>query len=185
MSQTLTEIFAEIGHFGSDIGCNDKGSNHHYLEDYDKLFKPYQSGCSILEIGLALGDSIKLWDRYFENSKIIGIDISVVFQPPPEGYKNDVTIIEADATRPEFLEHIKNVMFDIVVDDGSHLGEDQVAAFELLKSKMNSGGIYIIEDILNIGLSRALFQSLHRNCEVYDFSPISETFADCFILYKF
>lgn len=181
--QTLQEIFNEIGHFGSDIGCNDKGSNHHYLEDYDKLFKPYQKGCSILEIGLALGDSIKLWDRYFTNSKIFGIDITLVFQPLE--YKNEVTLIEADATKPEFIEHIKDEMFDIVCDDADHQEASQVATFQLLKPKMKPGSIYIIEDILNIDLSRKKFMSLHDNCEVYDFRSISGTFADCFVLYRF
>lgn len=181
--QTLVEIFSEIGHFGSDIGCNDKGSNHHYLEDYDRLFKPYQNGCSILEIGLALGDSIKLWDMYFENSKIFGVDITLVFQP--SDYKNKVKLIEADATKPEFLDHIKNDSFSIVIDDGSHMEKDQITTFNLLKPKMEKGGIYIIEDILNIDLSRERLMSLHDNCEIYDFRSVSGTFADCFVLYRF
>ena len=48
---TLQEIFKEIGHFGEDIGCNDKGSIHTYLETYDKLFEPFRHNCSFLEIG--------------------------------------------------------------------------------------------------------------------------------------
>ena len=71
MKQILVEIFNEIGHFGSDVGANDKNSTHTYLETYDRLFEPFRNGCNFLEIGLGGGDSIKLWDRYFENSKII------------------------------------------------------------------------------------------------------------------
>lgn len=184
MKQTLVEIFSEIGHFGSnDIGCNDKGSFHSYLESYDDLFKPFREGGTILEIGLALGDSIKLWDRYFQNAKIVGVDITLVFQPIQ--YKNEVILIEADATNPEFLEQIKGLKFDIVVEDSSHDEKDQVAIFELLKPKMNSGGIYIIEDILNLELSKERFQLLHDNCQILDFRPISGKFADCLILYRF
>jgi 8-demethyl-8-alpha-L-rhamnosyltetracenomycin-C 2'-O-methyltransferase len=181
--KTLTEIFAEFGHFGSDIGCNDKGSNHNYLKDYDKLFKPYQNGGSILEIGLAMGDSIKLWDRYFENATIVGADISVVFTLGE--YKNRVVVIQCDATKKGFLEPIKDFTFDIIVDDGSHMEADQIATFELLKHKMNPGGIYIIEDILAIEQNKSRFEALHDNCEVYDFRSISGTFADVFILYRF
>lgn len=181
--KTLQEIFKNIGHFGSDIGCNDKGSTHSYLESYDRLFSPYRSNCSFLEIGLAMGDSIKLMDEYFENSKIIGVDISVVFTPGT--YKNDVNIIEADATKAEFLELIKDKTFDIIIDDGSHMEEDQAKTFNLLKSRMNKGGIYIIEDILALDHNRNRFEALHDNCEIIDLRKIKGRFDDVLIIYRF
>lgn len=180
---TLTEIFNEIGNnTGKDIGCNDKGGLHTYLETYDRLFQPFQKGCRMLEIGLALGDSIKLWDRYFENSTIVGVDISIVFTP--EQYKNDVRIIEANATRPEFLDDIEYLSFDLVVDDGSHMENDQVATFELLKNKMNKGGIYIIEDILALDQNRKRFEKLHDNCEIIDMRHTGR-FDNVLIIYLF
>jgi len=180
--KTLKEIFAEIGHFGSDIGCNDKNSTHTYLETYDELFKPYQDGCNFMEIGLALGDSIKLFDEYFINSKIVGVDISVVF--PPKEYKNEVVIIEADATKESFLDHIKDNMFDIILDDGSHMEADQVATFNLLKSRMNPGGLYIIEDILSLDTNKEMFKSLHDNCTIFDMRD-NGRFDNVLIIYRF
>lgn len=180
--QTLTEIFNEIGHFGNDIGCNDKNSTHTYTETYDRLFEPFRNGCTFMEIGLALGDSIKLVDRYFENSIIVGVDISVVFTP--EQYSNDVRIIEADATKPEFLDRIENLSFDLVVDDGSHMENDQVATFELLKDKMNQGGIYIIEDILALDQNRKRFEKLHDNCQIIDMRQTGR-FDNVLIIYQF
>lgn len=181
--QTLTEIFNEIGHFGIDIGCNDKNSTHTYTETYDKLFEPYRGGCNFMEIGLALGDSIKLVDRYFENSMIVGVDISVVFTP--EQYKNDVQIIEADATKPEFLRHIGELEFDIIIDDASHMEQDQIASFELLKHRMKPGGLYIIEDILALDQNRHRFEALHDNCEIIDMRQVNGRFDNVLILYKF
>jgi hypothetical protein len=180
--QTLTEIFEGIGHFGKDIGCNDKNSTHTYTGTYDKLFEPFRFGCTFMEIGLALGDSIKLFDKYFENSKIIGVDISVVFTP--DKYQNDVRIIESDATKPEFLEHIKDYTFDIIIDDGSHMENDQIATFELLKTKMNIGGIYIVEDILAIDQNKHKFRALHNNCEVIDMRYTGR-FDNVLIIYRF
>lgn len=181
--RTLTAIFAEIGHFGSDIGCNDKGGTHTYLETYEKLFSSRRNGASVLEIGLALGDSIKLWDQYFENSKIIGVDISVVFTPLP--YRNDVNIIQADATKPEFIDLIRDDMFDIIIDDGSHMEADQIGTFELLKHKMKPGGVYIIEDILAIDQNRPKFQRLHPSFEVVDMRHINRRFDNVLIIYYF
>lgn len=171
MKQSLVEIFKEIGHFGSDIGCNDKGGQHSYLEVYDKLFEPYRNKSTILEIGLATGDSIKLWDRYFENSTIVGADISVVFNIkdlPMIDNGNTIHIIESDATNPEFLNQIRDYKFNIIIDDGSHVTSDQVDTFNLLRHKMTANGIYIIEDILALDIEREKYISLHPHCEIID-----------------
>jgi 23S rRNA U2552 (ribose-2'-O)-methylase RlmE/FtsJ len=179
----LQEIFNIIGHFGSDIGCNDKGSNHSYLETYEKILQPFKNGCTFLEIGLAMGDSINLFDCYFENSTIYGVDISVVFEP--KEYCNTVKIIKADATKLEVLTHLNDVKFDVVIDDGSHMEDDQVATFNLLKSQMNKGGIYIIEDILSLDTNRERFKSLHDNCEIIDLRKVKGRFDDVLIIYRF
>lgn len=177
--KTLTEIFDKIGnHTGKDIGCNDKGGIHTYLETYDKLFAPFQKGCTMMEIGLAMGDSLKLWDEYFTNSIIIGVDISIVFERAQ--YKNLVQIFCADATKE--LPVIGT--FDIIIDDGSHMEADQFKTFNLLKSKMNPGGIYIIEDILALDQNRHKFEALHTNCEVVDMRHTGR-FDNVLIIYRF
>ena len=184
MKQTLQEIFNEIGNLTeTDYGGNDKGGKiHTYLETYDRLFQPFQKGCTMLEIGLALGDSIKLWDRYFENSTIIGMDISVVFQP--EQYKNIVEIIEVDATSPKMLDYIEDNSLQIVVEDASHMEADSIKIFNLLKPKMAKGSIYIVEDILNLELSRKRFEALHSNCEIIDMRHTGR-FDNVLIIYQF
>lgn len=189
--KTLTEIFSEIGNnTGVDIGCNDKGGIHTYLETYDKLFAPFRNGCTIMEIGLAMGDSLKLWDEYFTRSHIIGVDISIVFQL--EGSKNNLTIIQGDATSPGLIKMInfetvgenRNITFDIVVDDGSHMEADQIKTFSLLKDKMNPGGVYIIEDILALDQNRHRFESLHYNCEIIDMRNTGRL-DNVLIIYRF
>lgn len=165
--KTLKEIFARIGnHSGVDIGCNDKDGIHTYVDTYDKLFAPFQKGCSFMEIGLAMGDSIDLFDEYFDNSEIVGVDISVVFTP--KNYKNDVAILEADATKANFLKDIEFKTFDIIIDDGSHMTQDQLDTFDLLKGKMNKGGIYVIEDLLALDIERHRYMRMHKNVEIID-----------------
>jgi len=183
MNKKLTEIFAEIGHFGDDIGCNDKGGIHTYLETYDRLFEPFRNGCTMLEIGLAMGDSIKLWDRYFENSKIIGVDISVVFEP--EQYKNEVEILELDATTPKILDYIDDNSLQIVVEDASHMEADSIKMFNHLKPKMAKGGLYFVEDVLNLNISKSNFKKLHDNIEIFDMRHINNRFDNVLILFKF
>lgn len=184
--ETLREIFEKYAHYGSDAGHADKGSTHSYIERYAELFSPYREGCTFMEIGLALGWSLKMWCEYFQNSTIVGVDISVVFNPfEIEKNGNNLFVLEADATKSEFLEHIKNQTFDLVVEDASHMENDQVSIFQLLKSKMNPGGIYVIEDILSLDQSAERFKSLHDNCKIIDLRSVKGRSDDVLIAYQF
>lgn len=181
---TLQEIFNEIGNLsGIDTGGNDKGGIHTYLETYDRLFEPFRNGCTMLEIGLATGDSIKLWDRYFEKSIIFGVDISIVF--PKQGYKNTVYILEADATKGSILKALAGHAFDIIIDDGDHQTASQLATFEILKRKMKKGGLYIIEDLLALDIERERYMALHENVEIIDMRHINGRFDNALCIIKF
>lgn len=180
--KTLVEIFSEIGHFGNDIGLNDKNSTHSYLEIYDRLFEPYRNNSTILEIGLAMGDSLKLWDTYFDNSTIVGVDVSIVFQRAE--YKNNVRIIQEDGTKPLLLEHLKEFMFDLVIDDGDHLTQSQVDTFNLLKPKMKKGSLYVIEDLLALDTERKTYEALYDSVEIIDLRHIKGRFDDALVLIR-
>lgn len=189
MKQTLQQIFNEIGNLtDQDHGENDKGGEiHTYLDTYDKLFEPFRNKSTILEIGLATGSSIKLWDRYFEESMIVGCDISVVFNPadlPTTDNCNAIHIIEADATKPEFLENIKNYEFNICIDDGDHQTQSQIKTFNLLKHKMKPGSLYIIEDLLALDVERERYLALHDNVEIVDMRQ-NGRFDNCLCIIRF
>lgn len=184
--ESLRDIFEKYAHYGSDAGHADKGSTHSYIEEYARLLHPYRVGCTFMEIGLALGWSLKMWCEYFEQSKIIGVDISVVFNYREiKQNSNKLFIFESDATKPEFLQHIRNQTFDVIIDDGSHIENDQVATFELLKGKMNKGGMYIIEDILALDQNRERFEALHDNCEIFDLRSNKNRFDDVLVCMYF
>jgi len=180
----LTEIFKEIGHFGNDIGCNDKGGTHSYLETYEREFVKFKDKCTIMELGMAMGDSMKLWGEYFsKDCTIVGVDLSVIFEL--KGFDNRFKFIACDCTKPELLNHIQDLTFDIIIDDGSHMENDQVDTFNLLKHKMNPGGVYIIEDILSLDTNRRRFERLHSNCEIIDLRSKKGRFDDVLIIYRF
>lgn len=185
MKNTLQEIFSKIGnHTGIDYGANDKNSTHSYLSTYDKVLDPYRNGCTFMEIGLATGDSIELFDQYLENSVIFGIDISIVFEP--KHYKNDVLIIETDATKAKVLEYFgEDVKFDVIIDDGSHQTQDQIDTFNLLKGKMKKGGIYIIEDLLALDIERNNYLALSKNVEIVDLRHVKGRFDDALVIIRF
>jgi len=119
----------------------------HYLAVYDRAFAPYRDKSpTMLEIGVSLGGSLEMWRSYFgPAATIFGIDIDPEcanrFEPP-----NQVRIgSQADA---DFLQRVVAEMGapDIILDDGSHVSQHQVASFRALWPVLKAGGLYVIED---------------------------------------
>jgi hypothetical protein len=154
---TLVEIQKQFN-FNTDKGLEGK---HSYLEVYDKLFAKYKSKkINILEIGALGGESLKLWAEYFENATIYGVDIfervSLRDVSSNVGKYKNIILKECDSfsenlmkkvERDNFLNEFEDSFFDIIIDDGHHAGTSQVKTFNNFISKLNSNGIYIIEDI--------------------------------------
>ena len=161
----------------------DKGTTHSYIGEYERLLKGYKNNSTVLEIGLYDGLSLQMWAEYFVNSKVIGIDINL--SPSLSKLVENYNIIIDDATNERILDSIKDEMFDVIIDDGSHKLIDQLNSFELLKSKMNKGGIYIIEDVDNLDTTLSIYESVHDNIEVVDNRHIKNRFDDVLIVYRF
>jgi len=97
----------------------------------------------------------------------------------------EIGIAYGESTKREVLNCLENVTFDIIIDDGSHRFEDQVATFNILKNKMNPGGIFIIEDVDCLNTKRDEFKKLHDNCEIIDNRSLKGRYDDVLIVYRF
>lgn len=180
--ETLSEIFKRIGHFGPDAGHNDRGSTHSYVDVYENLLAPYRDRCDLLEVGIAQGMGLKLFGDYFSiDSTITGLDLSLTFDT--NEFDSRFKFITGDATKPETADKLG--MFDVVIDDASHMQADQVSTFRLLKSHIKPGGLYIIEDVLNLEAALPKLKSLHSPHEVYDLRKVKGRFDDVLICYRF
>lgn len=177
---SLAEIAARHSAEGADPGHGDKATVHSYIPHYERLLAPYRDNCRLLEVGIACGNSLRMWAEYFgAKAEIVGVDIHVDCSPPPR-----TTLIQADATKPEVLEMLGNATFDVIIDDGSHMQADQEATFRLLSPRVRAGGLYIIEDILSPDAIPAL-AGLYSNCEVIDLRHVKGRFDDMLLVYKF
>lgn len=182
MVETLTQIFQRHGVFGVDAGHADKGSVHSYLETYERILEPFRERGSLLEIGLANGKSMDMWHEYFgPEASLTGVDISVVFDT--DHYDSRVKIIEADATKPDILDLLSGRQFDVIIDDGSHMQADQEATFRLLSPLVRKGGLYVIEDILNLEVSGPALTRMHPNCSVIDLRKVKGRFDDVLVIF--
>jgi len=72
------------------------------------------------------GASLRAWKAYFPNARIVGIDI----QPDTQFEEDRIQTFLCDSTSTaaveQLLSRIPSHPFDIIVDDGSHDGRDQL-----------------------------------------------------------
>jgi hypothetical protein len=123
----------------------------HYIEFYDRLFKDrINQKISILEIGVKDGESLLMWDSFFNHNEklIVGLDI----KDPPKSFaqNKNITIYRGDQGDIEMLGKVIGDcgQFDIIIDDGSHQSADVITTFEFLfRYGVKSNGIYVIEDL--------------------------------------
>ena len=117
---------------------------HNYLPLYHRHFNEIRMQVKrVLEIGVQTDSSIRMWKDYFPNAEIYGLDI----EPNCKQFEEDrIKIVIGDQSDRNVLSTLPDD-FDIIIDDGSHIPEHQVGSFlYLFQHKMNSRGIYVVED---------------------------------------
>ena len=111
------------------------------------MFKEKRSdNVKILEIGIWSGASLFTWSDYFENGLVTGFDI----EDKSELKKEKINIFKGDQSKEIDLKKVNELYgpFDIIIDDGSHMGSHQLFSFETLFPLLNPNGFYVIEDCL-------------------------------------
>lgn len=116
---------------------------HHYLAIYERHLARFRCRpVKLLEIGVQRGGSLQMWQEYLgPQADVMGLDIDPACAELGTGHE----VIIGNQADPAVLDRV-GVMHDVIIDDGSHLGSDQIATFEHLYSKMAPDGVYICED---------------------------------------
>lgn len=123
-------------------GSDKSRIKHNYTHIYENfLSRKRNENIKLLEIGVACGASLKTWARYFPNGKVLGLDINPECQALCKSYEN-IEIRICNATTD-----LVDGLFDIIIDDGSHVGDDILKTFKLYWSSLLPGGLYFIEDL--------------------------------------
>ncbi len=129
--------------------ATDKLSRHSYIPVYEELFsKRRESVLNVLEIGIGSGGSLELWNDYFMNANIYGIDPNYNIDRLNKFER--ITQIKDDAYNEAFIQEnfVKNnITFDIIIDDGPHNKGSQVNSMKLYTPLLSNNGIIIVEDV--------------------------------------
>ena len=116
---------------------------HGYTKWYENHFGEYQNlVINLLEIGVASGASMHMWNDWFthRNASFLGIDI---VEDTPKNFDNRTSIVIADGTNFDWT----GPKFDIIIDDGSHTSDDIMRAIDNWWKHLEPGGWYVIEDL--------------------------------------
>lgn len=170
-----------------DSRNTDKNTSHSYLETYESLFKGKQITCkNILEIGVQRGGSMKLWNDYFVNANIYGMDIDDSPHFLSE-YKR-INFLKINAYSQEGINYYlsKNIKFDVIIDDGPHSLESMVYFVQHYSQLLTSNGILIVEDIPDINWCNTLIdnidESLRKFIEIHDLRQIKGRWDDILLV---
>jgi tetratricopeptide (TPR) repeat protein len=130
-----------------------------YLRHYERILGGFRDQpIQFMEIGVADGSSLRMWEKFLPQATIIGIDT----QPNCVRYAGGRIVVEIGSQAdPLFLSTLKEkYQPTVIVDDGSHMSEHVFVTLEHLFPCLPPGGIYIIEDVhLHYGGNAAFWHS--------------------------
>jgi SAM-dependent methyltransferase len=188
--------------YGSDKGqINSAGHPYHWpSHTYADFVERHFEHCreyikSVFECGLGTGNpkyfanmgknakpgaSLRIWRDYFPNANVFGADIDrdILFS------EERIATFYCDQRNPqsvsELWENIKEVSFDLMIDDGFHAFEANVCLFENSFHRLKKGGIYVIEDVAISSLFRFMkyFKATDFNYEIVNLYRKNQSLED-------
>ena len=121
---------------------------HGYAKIYEKYLKEHkEKSLNIIELGSFYGNASAAFYFYFKNSQIYSADIN------PDMYlyrsKRLINFFTDTSSRSSIEKNIlkKNIQFDLIIEDASHMLKDQIISLFILFKNLKSGGFFIVEEI--------------------------------------
>lgn len=142
-------IMKSLYQIAEKYGTDKALSGHGYVEIYQKIFanKNIQS---LLEIGMGQGASLRTWLDWLPSTEIYCMELfgeeNKVKWGGLNGTVEGVIFINGSSTLQSSWNHAPENL-DVIIDNGSHLPDDQLQTFLLGFPHLKSGGVWIIEDI--------------------------------------
>jgi hypothetical protein len=144
-AESLTQLATRFG--------TDKWGSHYYTPHYERHFAPLRHlPISVLEIGIGGfedpakgGESLRMWEAFFPNARIYGIDLHD--KRVQDGGR--IRTFRGSQTDDAFLDSVKKEIgpLHVVIDDGSHVNAHVIHTFLRFFPLLERGGIYAIEDL--------------------------------------
>lgn len=128
---------------------------HNYFDFYNSVFESIDNVKSVLEIGIYKGGSLDLLADIFPKANIFGIDIHDKTHLEFNHSSRIKTYIGDQSNRSDLKKIIDTIdtQFDIIIDDGGHMMNQQQISLGYLFQFVSPGGLYILEDLHTSNIS--------------------------------
>jgi predicted O-methyltransferase YrrM len=129
-------------------GTDKRAGIHNYTKWYEAMWAAQRlEPVKFLEIGVQTGASLRMWEEFFPNGRIVGIDVDPRCQVLESKRVSIVIGSQDDPAVRDRLSECHPKGFDIIIDDGSHVSEHMEKSFDLYFPILKPGGTYVIEDL--------------------------------------
>jgi hypothetical protein len=120
----------------------------HYFDIYERHLAHLRGKeVHVMEVGVFHGGSLQMWKEYFgPRASIYGVDMD----PRCREYEEErVKIFTGDQADRGFLRSLAAAVprLDVLIDDGGHRMDQQIATFEELFPHVADNGVYLCEDV--------------------------------------
>lgn len=158
----------------------DKGS-HNYCPHYERFISEFRFlPITMIEIGVAQGNSLRMWREWMPGATIYGMDINGY-----DGIAGEFMVIRGHQNDEHDLGELLKTTGkpNLVIDDAGHDPEHQRTSFNYLFPKMITGGWYVIEDSFGIKSLIDLDAVAGGNNDIAEFHLIAMNGGDviCFV----
>jgi hypothetical protein len=134
--------------------CDGAVSNlkHPYTPVYDFLFSTLRDkAINVGEIGIEKNASMRCWRDYFKKASLWGweYDAEKIKQAEKDNLA-DTTYLYMDVRDSVSIQEglsKANTMFDIIIEDSTHVVHDQIRVAQQVHKFISPGGYFIIEDV--------------------------------------
>lgn len=136
---------ASLDELALKYGTDKASPGNNYTPIYERYLHNWRSlPITMLEIGVFEGASLRMWRDYFRRGRIWGLDVNPGCAVHGGGR---ISVITGEQADPDALDSCApGEDFDLVIDDGGHYPDDQLASLIALWPRLKRGGYYVIED---------------------------------------
>jgi hypothetical protein len=148
----LDAIAREFNTDKASVFVNRRGETvdgHDYCRFYEFFLRDFRDRpITLVELGCGplwnIGASLRMFRKYLPEARIVGVDNKRrAKRLEAEGFE----ICVGDLGDPDFVRSLRRFRPSIIVDDASHLWAHQILSISELYGSLESGGLFIMEDI--------------------------------------
>jgi predicted O-methyltransferase YrrM len=154
-------------------------TGHAYTPYYHELFKDRRESVrKVLEIGIDVGASLRMWRDYFPNAQIYALDCEQS-KLVNDGRIHSFLCNQGDANSLLEASRWAGQDFDLILDDGSHDPAHQILTARMLVRLLAPDGVYVIEDVLRPGV---IIPLIPYKCETVSFDVVRDPYSNVIVI---